>query len=87
VWIVSGCVVPEAHGDRVALNCNECGASVGYIIKGILGHMVTLECAHAAFPQHLGRIFHRLSGVLVDYGNYRRKRLAESFDADQLEIC
>jgi hypothetical protein len=26
-----GCIVPEADGDRVTLNCNECGASVGYI--------------------------------------------------------
>jgi hypothetical protein len=43
-----GCIVPEADGDRVTLNCNECGASVGYINKGILEDMVML--VNAARP-------------------------------------
>ncbi len=48
-----GCIVPEADGDRVALKCNECGASVGYINKGILGDMVMLVNAAVPVKRHV----------------------------------
>jgi hypothetical protein len=48
-----GCIVPEADGDRVTLKCNECGASVGYINRGILEDMVMLVNAAASVKRHV----------------------------------
>ena len=48
-----GCIVPEADRDRVTLKCNECGASVGYIDRGILEDMVMLVNAAAPVKRHV----------------------------------